>query len=307
VLKFLSSKKSLTLSLIVVFLFSISGTIFGTTNVAYAAAKQHYNMVALGDSLAAGQNPYGDETGYGYANAIHNYLAKAKVAGGYWNFGVSGMTSTELLAELTPGNTVYNQDMVDAIRAVGDGIVTVDIGADDMLPLLDWATKYPGSATEEWLSSYPGSFGELTYLWAFVPMADQMYGTNDMRKIVYLIGSESAVVQNNIIKILGTINGLNSNAHIYLMGYYDAFANYKFTPAQKVLYNTYFINMLGAFNAGLDTIANDSAFSSYVTFVPTFGDLTSDMLPGDIHPNRAGYIVIANQFREAIVADFGPF
>lgn len=297
----LSSKAKLTFSLMVVFLFSITGTVFGDAK----PPQTQYNYVALGDSLAAGQNPYGVEHGYGYTNAIQNYLDQLDVAGSYKNFGISGMTSKELKSELTT-----NPKMIKAIQSAGqNSIITLDIGADDMLPLLDWATKYPGSATEEWLSSYPGSFpsltGEsiypLTYRWAW-GFPSEINGSNDITKIVFLIGYESTVVQTNITDILGTIHGLNGNAQIYLMGYYDAFANYDFTPAQKALYDTYFITMLDTFNSGLYAIANHPAFSSYVTFVSTFGDVSSDMLPGDIHPNKAGYISIANEFWTEILA-----
>ena len=73
-------KSFLSVFLVVAVLLCVSGT-------AFAAAVSHYSYVALGDSLAAGQTPYGVENGYGYTNILQNDLARAGVAGGFHNFG----------------------------------------------------------------------------------------------------------------------------------------------------------------------------------------------------------------------------
>lgn len=315
-LKFLNSKKSLTLSLIVVFLFSISGTIFGTTNVAYAESNQTYGMVALGDSLAAGQNPFGVEKGYGYANAIHDYLDNEGVAGSYKNLGVSGMTSAELLDELPDSisDTVYNKKMAKSIQAVGNGIVTVDIGADDILPLFEWAINYPTDANtntealNNWLGNYPGSYLKTTVysinnFWTYYP-------GDFNQKIAFLIQGEAQVVLGNVSSIIQRIHLLNSDAQIYLMGYYDAFVKYPGASQHPELYSAFKTVMLPSFNGYLQDIVDSDIVGipdlPYASFVSTYPNIvTEDMLPGDIHPNKAGYEAIAECFQSEIANHLG--
>lgn len=97
-------KAFIALTLLFAFFFSMAGT-------AYAApSKQFYNHVLLGDSIGAGQTPYGDVTGFSYGNALQNLLAKKGVAGSYSNFAVSGMTSSMLLDQLDDSDGDLNTE-----------------------------------------------------------------------------------------------------------------------------------------------------------------------------------------------------
>lgn len=170
-------KSFLSVFLVVAVLLCVSGT-------AFAAAVSHYSYVALGDSLAAGQTPYGVENGYGYTNILQNDLARAGVAGGFHNFGKSGQTAWELLAQLDPDSSEYRPVLNKALERAD--IVTLDIGANDLLPHIR-------------------------------AMAD---GTENEYSV---IAAANETVET-VGEILSAIRA-RTDAPIYVMGYYDAMAN----------------------------------------------------------------------------------
>lgn len=309
-LKHLRAKTSMLLSLIVVFLFSMTGTVFGKA----ATSQTGYNYVALGDSLAAGQPPNGEQMdiyeGYGYTDYIYKYLQSEDAAGSFDNLGVSGTKSTELLGYLTYNSPTYDSDMVDSIKNDDNPvIVTLDIGADDILPLFEWAISYPTDPTDPiafalWFGNYPGSMtpSQLAALW---------YGPGtESQKIQAIIQAEVPGVLSNITQIIIAIHTINGNAKIYLMGYYDAFVNYQEAKDNPFLYDAFKTNLLPGFNGSLSGIADGanalsiaSGGAAYVSFIPTINAVDSKELPGDIHPNLKGYKDIAKGFWKEIQSD----
>lgn len=85
-------------------------------------------FVALGDSLAAGQTPYG---GFGpsYANYIADDFQKEHVHAMLTNDGVSGFTSEQLREAIR-----LNQKEQAQIHSAN--LITIDIGANDLLGVL---------------------------------------------------------------------------------------------------------------------------------------------------------------------------
>jgi len=274
-LKHLRSKALMTFSLIVVFLFPMSGTVFG----AELTPSPHFDYVALGDSYAAGQNPYGVEKSYGYTNRINTLLAQNGAAGNYKNFGVSGLTSEELLAEITLGSDTYNPKMVKCLTDAE--IVTLDIGGAEMLDVLETLYK-----TNPALLHDPGTLSALA--------------------------AQETAIMGNIYQTIYTIKTLNPDVNIYAMGYFNAFLSnplYLLLPSSE---QAYFEEvLLGGFNAQIATIVtNPGAFGLYSypgspapEYISTIGVVTADELPGDIHPNKAGYKAIANAFWDVIEQD----
>jgi len=124
-LRRLSSKMSMSISLIVVFLFSMTGTVFGKAST--PSVSPQYNYVSLGDSLAAGQTPYLIPDSYGYTNIIADKLAGAGVLGNYGDYGVSGYTTSGVINQIT------KPAVLSALASAQ--IVTLDIGANDILRL----------------------------------------------------------------------------------------------------------------------------------------------------------------------------
>lgn len=92
------------------------------------------NYVSLGDSVAAGQNPYG-QLGYGYTDYLKDYLLSNKKLKDYVNFAVSGYKTTDVIKDINNNHeiTVNNRarNIREALRE--SNLVTISIGANDFL------------------------------------------------------------------------------------------------------------------------------------------------------------------------------
>lgn len=103
----------------------------------------------------------------------------------------------------------------------------------------------------------------------------------------------------NLSLIIAEVKSLNPAAEIYVMGYYNALVNYLNAADPSGTTNFLFEqNMLipaNGFIALLGAIPG-------VTYVNLLGVVSADMLPGDIHPNKAGYKAIG----EAIFDEIFP-
>lgn len=119
------AKRFVSLGTMLILLFSITVTAYAVTS----EESTTYNYVAFGDSLAAGQTPYGVPSGYGYTDMIADYLDKAGVLGNYVNYGVSGYTTADVMKQLS------NPDIQASISNAN--IITLDIGANDILVTIE--------------------------------------------------------------------------------------------------------------------------------------------------------------------------
>lgn len=91
--------------------------------------------VALGDSLAAGQNPYG-EIGYGYSDYIADYLKEVKKLDLYVSsYAVSGYKSQDVIKDIEQNKSVEVDGKEYNIRSLlrDSDVVTISIGANDFL------------------------------------------------------------------------------------------------------------------------------------------------------------------------------
>ncbi|CAH2714722.1 hypothetical protein BACCIP111895_01898 [Neobacillus rhizosphaerae] len=86
--------------------------------------------VALGDSLAAGMTPYGEdrEGDLGYPDYIAQNFKKSYQLLDFDNFGVSGYTTVDLIAQLNKAEV--QKEIKEATH------ITLDIGANDLLPVI---------------------------------------------------------------------------------------------------------------------------------------------------------------------------
>ena len=166
----------------------LSLSFMATGTVSAAENTKIVDYVALGDSLAAGQNPNGAEHGYSYPNSIKNLLASSGNPGSYQNFGVSGYTTQNIIDQLTNPKVV---------RFLADAeIVTLDVGANDILAL-PAVHAYLVAPTDENLAAAAAA-----------------------------VTAEFYDIGLNIGTIIGGIKAANPDAKIYVMGYYDAFPSY---------------------------------------------------------------------------------
>ena len=110
----------------------------GTTSTTSAAAAPEGWYLALGDSLAAGNQPSGDQKDRGYAGPVLEGLRKTQPGTGLRNLGCSGETTSSMLKG---GRCPYPETSQVAAavaflkaNAATTRLVTLDIGANNVLP-----------------------------------------------------------------------------------------------------------------------------------------------------------------------------
>jgi lysophospholipase L1-like esterase len=100
--------------------------------------KEQFDYVALGDSLAAGQTPYGDDKD-GYVDFLASRFEQSQYNVEPVNYGESGYKTTDILLQLSTFS------VQDSIRNAE--LVTIDIGANDLLKKLPAIQAGTESAT----------------------------------------------------------------------------------------------------------------------------------------------------------------
>ena len=156
------------------------------------------DYVALGDSLAHGMNEVG-AIGLGYTDFIAQTLKKEGLITSYSkDFAYSGYTTKNVLNDLqadvekTITGFGYKSEKASIRASIKDAeIVTLTVGANDLLPLLKEATGT---------------------------------GIN-----IETIVKASTETMTNYASILMEIKKLNPKAEIYVMGYYNSFPYYEET------------------------------------------------------------------------------
>ena len=101
--------------------------------------QQGYNYVALGDSLAAGMNSYGEEN-YGYSDYVKDYLNDKGLLKSYVDdFATSGYTIDALKDDIKYNKRVNINDDEVSIRKIlrESDIVTISIGVRDFLEMFN--------------------------------------------------------------------------------------------------------------------------------------------------------------------------
>jgi lysophospholipase L1-like esterase len=90
--------------------------------------------LALGDSLAAGQNPYGG-TSYGYTDYVSDYLkGKNKLSFYTKKFAISGYRTTDLINDINQNKYVLIDNKKISIKhaLTKADVITLSIGANDL-------------------------------------------------------------------------------------------------------------------------------------------------------------------------------
>lgn len=96
--------------------------------------NKNFNYVALGDSVAAGRNPYGVDD-YGYTDYISDYLKSEGKLGSYVSYAVSGYKTHDIFEDISYNRKVEVNNKTENIRKSlrESDIVTISIGANDFL------------------------------------------------------------------------------------------------------------------------------------------------------------------------------
>ena len=114
-------------------------TIFIVYGIYNFYSEDKINYVALGDSLAEGENPYG-EIGYGYADYVKEYLrTKDKLKSYTKGYAKSGSTTEDLINKINLNQKIeINGEEIGIKRALRESdLVTISIGANDLLKRLN--------------------------------------------------------------------------------------------------------------------------------------------------------------------------
>jgi len=96
------------------------------------------DYIALGDSLAAGQNPY-NQIGYGYPDYVANYLEENKLLKNYTkDYAQSGYKISDILKDIDENKKITIDGNSKGIKEVlrESELLTVSIGANDILSKL---------------------------------------------------------------------------------------------------------------------------------------------------------------------------
>jgi lysophospholipase L1-like esterase len=277
-LKHLRSRTSTTISLIIVFLFSMTGTVFGKAST--PPFSPPYDYVSLGDSLAAGQTPYSNPDSYGYTDILADKLASAGVLGLYGDYGVSTYKTSDVLYQIANDSTVqYSLN--------GAEIITLDVGANDILPLLPWIAGLGSMDIPTRIVTYPGSMPPVQLSLLLNSGSGDEYIKNAV--LSYEVGA----VNTKIGLIIQSINAMpGTNPKIYVMGYYNALPD---LPQ--------FLPLLDTLNGAINLAATQNG-ATYVATKASMDKHLLKYLPGDIHPTVQGYRAIAQDFWAFIQPDF---
>ena len=220
-------------------------------------ASTKLDYLALGDSLAAGQTP-NRQIDKGYGDYIAGQLAKMDLLASFdKRFAVPGYTTSDVLMDIETNiekKNAHGQSIKLHDAIKNAEVITLDIGANDLL------SKINIDPTKNEVS----------------------FDQQQIQTALMEVGQ-------NLAQILTTIKTLNPNVDIYVMGYYNPF------PYLPENVQTQLTQLLGLLN---QTIENTGK-PFQVVFVPTaevIGKNPTIFLPNpnDIHPNKAGYLQLAN-------------
>jgi lysophospholipase L1-like esterase len=254
--------------------------------------------IALGDSVAFGETDFTHNPSYGdrgYVSLYANNLAASNggVRPNVVNLGVDGETTTSFFGggqALAPQNLNYpsaatsqNTLLVSQLAAqqtAGNtvGAVTVSLGANDLFAVVNQANFFSMSPAQQQSA----------------------------------ILASMSTIQNNYTALLTEIHALAPSAAVSLVGYYNPFPavpGYPVTPLAGPA-----IQLLNAVIAGQAAAFGAKFVDTYTPFIGHEAQLThiTDNPAGtNIHPNDAGYGVIANAINPvpepSTIALFGLF
>lgn len=216
--------------------------------------KKVIDYVALGDSLAFGIMPDG-KPGVGYPVYLNQRFQQSQYTVDFYNYAEPKFTTVDVLTKVLPDS--------EKASDIGEAeFITIDIGANDILPLLNsYLTGIP----------LPAPYNRIAT-------------TQDILNAVPVIGG-------NINTILKEIDRISPNAKVYVMGYYNPIPH--IAPEQQPLIE----DLLGMFNDAIET----AAILNGDTFVPTARIITKDNdtylpNPANIHLSPEGYQLVAKEF-----------
>ncbi|MFT4415834.1 GDSL-type esterase/lipase family protein [Fredinandcohnia humi] len=165
--------------------------------------KKFVNYVALGDSLAAGWTPYGQD-GLGYPEFLKDRFEQSQYTVDFSNFGFPGYTSTDLK------NQLNREDVKASLRDAN--VITIDIGANDLLRAL----KINPSTTATAIYHVQQNLNDILYkIKALNPKAE-LYVMGYYNAFPYVSEQEQAL----LLPLLDSLNGVIQSVTLAYGGTY---------------------------------------------------------------------------------------
>lgn len=253
-------KKSVFVSLFLSFALLFSLFLSNEITVHAETETEPVTYLALGDSLAAGQTPY-FKIGKGYADLLAEDLKEIGFLTSFSKqYAFSLYTSQRVLEDIVNDVRKGKDDTIGIRANIAEAdLITLDAGANDLLQKM--------KRTDGGLYISPADLSQVL-----------------------------TQVESNIKAILEEINTLNPDAHVYVMGYYNA---YPYLPTDQ---QEQFLPILNELN---DTI-KEAAISKGGVYVPTKDSMEVNIKvnlpnPSDIHPSVKGYEKIAGEFWKVVL------
>lgn len=275
---------------------TIAITTMAAALVAAGPARADLVYLSLGDSIAFGYDPstpssvapsYGDQ---GYVSLFADELAgrNGGVRPTVLNLGIPGEQSTSFLdtsnfvtsgptrawplnLNYGDGTTSQRSLMLSSIadlHAAGHevGVVTLIFGGNDLFALTNSADFQLATPAEQ----------------------------------VAMVGQTITTALTNYATVLTDLLSVAPRAEVFLPGYYNPFPS-AIAPAEHAFYDL----VLGFFNPGLQGVAAQFG-ATYVDLYSAFDGrelALTNIATGDVHPNQAGYALIAASLGAASVPE----
>lgn len=243
-------KKVIILSIILIAVFTIY--------VLNIDKKIYY--VALGDSLAAGQNPY-NQIGYGYSDYVSNYLKENQLLQTYTKeFAESGYRITDIKNDINENRKIIIDGEEKGIKEVlrKTDLLTLSIGANDIFYKLG-ITNVSNIDVDNLLNI-------------------NSYINETLNDLDELLTTIQKYFKKDMI-LIGYYNPLSATSSEYCRKLEPVFT--KINSGMKKIakkHNIYFIEIYEIFNENPEYLPN----------------------PNDIHPSNKGYEVIASSIIDVI-------
>ncbi len=204
--------------------------------IGFAESNGEVVYVSLGDSLAAGRTPFG-ENAKGYPDFIAEKFEEVDVLKLFVrDYAVNGYTSKHVLDDITNNVTKGNNGSIQEVIGIATHI-TLDVGANDLLANLNRTT-----------------------------------GTIDQIGVLNSLKS----VTDNLVGTLTAIRTLNPTAKIYLMGYYNALPHLPAEAQGPILTGLQQLNKViegVAKQSGSTYVATEETIGANIGFLPNPQDI----------------------------------
>ena len=285
-----------TFLLFLVFILSLQ--LFNVHTMRYVSATNADNIVvyiAMGDSIT--------EANPGFVSIVEKGISADYTI----NYGVSGITSYQLLTELKTNK--YVRDSI-----VHADIITLDIGSNDIyyqiVQNISYALECEPSidSINAIITSLQTQFNNSKGFTKLIVGAKLICKAMVVRNAVYnsyKVHESSINYKSNLSAILDELESLSPDAKIYIGNLYNPYVDTD--PVMLGSYKVYDIDEIvelweAKYNAVINEVAGNHKVIDLHSVITSKTQLNGDISMGnwDPHPNSQGHKDIANAFLHAI-------